>query len=296
MKNRVMMPGHGRVLALITMITAILGLTACDRQEFPKYNVLGGLRVLTVIADKPEASPGDTVTFTPILSDVNGAGRTISYSVQACIDPGVGIGAEPVCTQPDPTSLQSGTVVLPAGVSQTFTGPVSSFTLTLPDAATMFVGRRNRDLFNGVAYLVFYNISVTGGPSVNSFVRVLISDAAKTPKNLNPSSPVIEMNTIPMNDQTTIPTTSVDFRAVSPSDSIETYQFMSPDGSFKTITEELVTTWFVSDGTFDLMRTLGSSETAWTPPDPAPAGRGMVILVVTRDGHGGTSFRKLEMH
>ena len=77
-------------------------------------------------------TPGDTVTFTPILSDINGAGRTISYSVQACIDPGVGIGAEPVCTSPDPTSIQTGTVVLPAGASQTYTGPASSFTLTMP--------------------------------------------------------------------------------------------------------------------------------------------------------------------
>ena len=106
---------------LILVLILGVALAGCSRPDFPKYEALGDLRILTIVADLPEANPGDTVTFTPILSDLNGQGRTISYAVEACIDPGVGNGVSPACTDPDPTSLLSGTVVIAPGASQTGT-------------------------------------------------------------------------------------------------------------------------------------------------------------------------------
>src|ERR1700690_3653181 len=83
--------------------------TQCgNTNDLPKYQTLGGLRILTIVVSAPEANPGDTVTFTPVLSDLNGSGRTINYAVQACIDPGIGNGADPVCLNPDPSSMQTG--------------------------------------------------------------------------------------------------------------------------------------------------------------------------------------------
>jgi hypothetical protein len=268
----------------------------CNQPDFPKYNALGNLRILTVLTDLPEANPGDTVTFTPVLSDIGGQGRAINYSVHACIDPGLGIGAAPTCPSPDPGSIQSGTVTIPPGISQTYTGPVSSFSLTMPDADVLFANRSNVDLYNGVAYLVFYSVSVTDGSSVDSFLRVFVSSAGKAPKNNNPEITSIDLNDIPLSGVVPIPTSPVNFRATTPAGSAETYQVIQRDGSFSTRTEELVNTWFVSDGTFDFIRTIGNSENTWTPPETKPADRGMVILVVTRDGRGGAAIQKIEMN
>jgi hypothetical protein len=280
----------------VLVIGAVAILVGCNQTDFPKYNALGDLRILTVIADTPEANPGDTVTFTPVVSDLGGNGRELGYAVQACIDPGVGIGAVPACVNPDPTSLQTGTISISAGVSRTYTGPVASFSLTMPDAETLFANRSDADQYNGVAYLVFYSISVPDGPSVNSFLRVFITPGSKTPKNQNPVIASVDLNDVPVSGVIPVPTSSVNFRVTSPASSAETYQVMNTDGSFTTRTEELVTTWFVSDGLFDFIRTIGDSENSWAPPESRPANRGIVILVVTRDGRGGAAFQKLELN
>ncbi|MCK9419749.1 MAG: hypothetical protein M0R70_10255 [Nitrospirae bacterium] len=78
---------------LLALIVAFVTTQCGNEDNMPKYQALGELRILTVVASAPEANPGDTVTFTPVLSDLNGNGRTINYAVQACIDPGVGNGA-----------------------------------------------------------------------------------------------------------------------------------------------------------------------------------------------------------
>jgi hypothetical protein len=280
----------------LLVAAAFAVMAGCNQPDFPKYNELGNLRILTVLADTPEANPGDTVTFTPVLSDINGEGRTIAYSVHACIDPGLGIGVAPACPSPDPGSIQSGSVTIPASASQTYTGPVASFSLTVPDAAVVFANRSPVDLYNGVAYLVFYSISVPGGPSIDSFLRVFITPVDKSPKNRNPEITSIDLEDVPLTGTAPMPTSSANFRATSPAASSETYRVMQRDGSFTTRTEELVNTWFVSDGTFDFIRTIGNSENSWTPPEAKPAGRGMVILVVTRDGRGGAAVQKIEMN
>src|SRR3954463_2343007 len=112
----------------------VLELTGCAAGNLPDYIVLGDLRILTIIASSPETNPGDSVSFTPVVSDLNGQGRTLNYSVQACIDPGVGVGVTPGCAVPESGSIQTGTVVPSAGTSQTYTSPVSSFTLTMPSS------------------------------------------------------------------------------------------------------------------------------------------------------------------
>ncbi len=289
-----MIKPNSRRLA-ITLCLAI-ALSSCGTNNFPKYEDLGDLRILTIIVDQPEVNPGTTVTFTPVLSDLNGQGRAINFAVQGCIDPGVGIGAVPVCVAPDPASIQTGTVTIAPGASQTYTGPVSSFTLTMPDAATIFAGRSSTDQYNGVAYLVFYSISVPNGPTVNSFLRVIISSASKTQKNQDPVMSSVDINDSPITGIIPMPASSANFRVTYPPSSAETYQSMLQDGSVTTQTEELISTWFISDGAFDSSRTIGNTEDSWTPPDSKPVGRGGVIFVVTRDGRGGAAFQKVEMN
>ncbi len=273
-----------------------VALISCSTNNFPKYTALGDLRILTIVADLPEANPGDTVTFTPVLSDPNGQGREITYAVQGCIDPGVGIGAVPVCQSPDPSSLQTGTVTLAPGASQTYTGPVATFSLTMPDASVIFAGRSDADQYNGVAYLVFYSISVPNGPSINSFLRVIVSSSSKTQKNRNPVIASLDLNDSPITGIIPLPASAVNFRVTSPASSAETYETMNNDGTLRTQTEELVNTWFFTDGDFDFERTLGNSENSWGPPAAKPSNRGSIIFVVTRDGRGGAAFQAIEMN
>lgn len=274
----------------------VIMMTNCGRDDLPKYQALGDLRILTIVVSNPEVNPGDTVTFTPVLSDLNGQGRLINFTVQACIDPGVANGTDPTCLNPDPVSIQTGAITIPAGSSQTYTGPVAPFSLTMPDANTIFAKRSVVDQYNGVIYLVQYNISVPDGPAINSFLRVFVSTTSKMQKNQNPSITSVDLNDSPIPDTIPMPTSESNFRVISPASSSETYQIMQNDGSFLTRTEEMLNTWFVSDGAFDFSRTTDSTENLWAPPGSKPSNRGMVILVVTRDGHGGSAFEKIEMN
>ena len=279
----------------LAFIVAVMT-TNCGNDDLPKYQTLGDLRILTIIVSAPEVNPGDTVTFTPVLSDLNGNGRPINYAVRACIDPGLAYGADPVCTNPDPGSIKTGSVTIPPGTSLTYTDLVTSFTLTVPDESAMFAGRSPADQYDGVIYLVQYNVWIPNGPAINSFLRVFVSTTAKTQKNQNPSIASVDLNGSPVPNTIPMPTSASNFRVVSPASSSETYQVMQFDGSFLTRTEEMLNTWFVSDGTFDYNRTTGTTENLWSPPGSKPAGRGVVLLVVTRDGRGGAAFQKIEMN
>lgn len=281
---------------ILALIVAAMTMQCGNEDTMPKYQKLGDLRMLTIVVSAPEANPGDTVTFTPVLSDLNGCGRTINYAVQACIDPGVGNGTDPVCLNPDPSSIQTGTIAIPAGASQTYTGPVTPFSLTMPDAGIIFANRSIVDQYNGVIYLVQYNISVPNGPAISSFLRVFVSSTSKPQKDQNPSIASVDLNDSPIPDTIPMPTSESNFRVVSPASSSETYQVMQYDGSFLTRAEEMLNTWFVSDGEFDYSRTIGSTGNLWAPPGSKPSNRGMVILSVTRDGRGGSAFHKIEMN
>ena len=272
----------------------IFNLIGCSPNSLPNYTQLGDLRILGIIANTPETYPGASVTFTPILSDLNGQGRTLNYSVQACMDPGVGIGATPVCTTPDPINTLSGTVTPPAGASQTYTGPVPTFTLTMPNATTAFNGRSTTDQYNGVNYLVFYQIASSNGTTtVNSFLRVTVSSPTKTQKNLNPTLSSFQINGTTPTGVFTTPTTASNFSLIG---SPESYSIMQNDGNLSPSTEELITTWFLSDGTFDYSRTVANSGNSWTPPAAVPSGRGIVLLTITRDGRNGAVYQKIEMN
>jgi len=270
--------------------------TSCSRKKFTEYNILGDLRVLTIIVDQPEVNPGTPVSLTPVLSDLQGAGRTLNYSVQTCIDPGLGNGVKVTsCASPDTT--QSGTTTIPAGSGNTYTDAVSPFSVTVPDAATIFASASAVQQYNGIAYLVFYTLSVPGGgASVSSYVRVMVTATTKVTKNANPTITSVNLADSPIASPITMPIVAENLSVMSPVGATETYQVMRPPGSLSTMTENLVSTWFISDGTTQFQRTLGISENLWTPPDIKPTTRGLVIMVVTRDGRGGAVYQKIEMN
>ncbi|MFZ4405386.1 MAG: hypothetical protein ACOYOK_14905, partial [Pseudobdellovibrionaceae bacterium] len=167
---------------ILVFLAALL--VACSKDTFPKYVALGDLRILAIKVSAPEVNPGATVTLTPYLSDIGGDGN-LQYSWQACVDPGVGLGAEPTCDgNSTATSVTSGTINT-LNSANTYTATANTFAVTVP--STILVGRATVDSYNGVNYIVLYSVTNSTGTTVKSFKRIVVSLSSKTSKNSNPS-------------------------------------------------------------------------------------------------------------
>lgn len=257
-------------------------LAGCSSKDLPEYTQLGGLRVLALIANTPEVSPGDTVTITPVVSDILGAGRTLTYSATGCSDPGIAYGGVPTCVGAmDAVSLATGTVT-PA--TPRFTESAPTFSVTIP--ATALALRGETEKYNGVPYLVTYTLSASTGERVRAFRRILVS--TKTSKNQNPGAFTLTRDGAEM---LTLPASAVTVTRQIASGSAETYSYRDANGTLQTLGETLTTTWFVSDGSFSRYRTDGDEALTFTPPTAIPATHAVVIVLIVRDDRGGSGFK-----
>lgn len=276
------------------VLIACLGLLSCNKDTFPKYAQLGDLRVLTIkaLADQSEVNPGTTVTLQPVISDLNGGGRTLSVEIQACIDPGVSLGAQPQCAHPDTTTSSSfATSTLSTG--GTFTGDAPTFTIAVPALPLNFVIAPAYLKYNGVAYLIIYTVKAPDGTAVTAFKRLLVSDPSKTTKNKNPAIGAVTSAGAPLANSNTYSAAATDL-GVTFTTGAETYQVMGSDGSLSTAKESLTTTWFFTDGTMKFQRTGNNDSNHWEPSKPGT--RAAAIVVITHDGHGGEDYRKFEFN
>jgi len=260
----------------------------------PKYVQLGGLRVLALKATSAagsfaEFSPGETgITITPIVSDYQGGSRALSYEAVGCADPGVSAGSEPTCDgAADAVSLANGVVNI-TGAERT--GEATTFTVNVP--ATIFANRSAIDQYNGVNYLVTYALTAADGTTVKSFKRLPVSLASKTTKNRNPSIASVLADGATL---TALPSAAVEVGAAFSAGSEESYDVMRSDLSLRSETEELITTWFITDGELKLFRTIGTGTTKFTPPTAAPADHTAQLVGIARDERGGVSFIRVAL-
>lgn len=280
------------MLKLLYLSVLSLALTACSMDDLPKYSKLDRLRILALDVDQPEIqNPAGGVTnvqLTPYVSDVGGTG-TINLAVQSCLDPGVGLGAEPSCDGAQFASTVQNVTVSDAGGApvDTFGNPErtgkplsGAITVGLTIPAGLLAQYSAALQNNGVAYLITVT-ATRGSDVVRSFRRVLLS--TKTP-NTNPVLSDLLANGASL---TALPTgeASLTFAAGS---APESYTFVGGNGS-ETLTETFETTWFVADGNIDNPRTQTGESTVWESPGSAPSGRQAVVVGVLRDGRGGTS-------
>jgi hypothetical protein len=284
-------------------------LTGCASGTLPDYNVLGGLRVLAMIADTPEVDPtgGPTVHITPVVSDLN-LGRTLSWAATGCIDPGVGYGAPPSCANvPGATSLGSGAVGPLDAAKHTTTGAAPPVTVTIPP--TILTGHTPVDQYNGVAYLVVYTLTATDSAgatqTVTAFKRIIASTPSKTPKNTNPTLSDVTTGSQSLSaylSALAFPVAAGTSAVLGPAfgaGSAESYSQMNSDQTLSPVTEQLTTTWFISDGSITFYRTQNTDTNTWQPPQTQPTtsagqARSVVLVVVTRDGRGGEAYLQLE--
>ncbi|MCE3010940.1 MAG: hypothetical protein LW875_10045, partial [Proteobacteria bacterium] len=211
---------------------------------------------------------------------------SIQYSAQGCVDPGLGFGAEPTCEGvPGAVVLASNASLTAPGSVNDWTGAADSFNVNLPASGVIFAGKSAQEQFNGVSYLVTYSLQDSLGRSVKSFRRIVVS--TKTPKNQNPSSVSVLSNgsvftSYPLNSSVNL---SISIAGVG----AESFSEQLSDGSFRARSEEITTTWFISDGEMKFFRTLSGDVNQFTGPSALPSGRKAYVIAVTRDGRGGVA-------
>ena len=286
-----MKPSPIKTFAVYSAFTAVALLTFSSCSDgLPKYVLLGDLRVLAIKADPPEIAPGASSTITPWLSDIKGAGRTLTVTAVGCVDPGIGFGADASCDgRPDATSLTQGSVNLSG---PEFTGATSSFSVTVP--TDILQSRLPFDQFNGVAYLIQYTVSASDGSTVKSLKRVMVSNS--TSPNSNPSLTQILADGAAFSTRPANPVQlQADFPATGPQGP-ENYSRMQVDANLTNLTETFVTTWFISEGTVQYERTDGATQTKFTPAatSTTPATR-LQVIAVLRDGRGGEDIKAVSL-
>lgn len=284
-----------KFLNTLFSITLAYTLTSCMDSKLPKYVELNELRVLTLVVDKPEVSPGESVTITPIISDINET-TSLSFEAYGCVDPGVALGAEPSCANsPMKVGLSAGTITSTTNsdMAQNFTGTATSFNATIPIDAIIFNQRSDSDKYNGVGYLIEYKISNTNGQTVNAIKRILVSNKTSSEKNLNPVVDQLQSNGValgnndfPLNGKFTI-------NMLFATNSFQVYTLKKDDGSIENKSEEMTTTWFITDGALKYFRSTNQDSNEYQAPPTVPTTRKSFLISISRDSRGGATYKRI---
>jgi hypothetical protein len=257
--------------------------SGCSSNDFGKYNEIRSFRVLALKASAPEVSTGASPTITPVVSDIDGNGRTITYSVEACSDPGIGFGATPSCSgASDQTNLGTfNSSALNSG--NYYTSALTALTVTIP--STALSNRSTIEQYNGVAYIVIFTFTL-GGTQVKAFKRIIVS--TNPTKNNNPSLSDLKYGSQTGSSATVlISDTAASIFPTFSGTSRETYSSLTSTGETVTSVEDLDLTWFTTDPEFSLQRTTNDEANGLKNG----AGiRPKAIVVVVRDGRGGEDF------
>lgn len=267
---------NSHVPLLIAVIT-VISLLGCADSKLPKYYQLDGARILALQADLPEVAALTTVTITPLVTDVNGNGRTLTYVAEGCYDPGTAFGATATCDHDSTKTQTTGSITF---TDSRRTGTAPTFSITPP--AAVLAGRSTSDQFNGVAYLVVYKVTA-GSDTITAFRRIIVS--TKTPKNLNPALSSVT------SDGNPISTLPIEQKEIGVKVSAGAESFISKDAdlSERQSNESITVSWFISNGQLKLSRTDGDSKNFFSPPVSASRTPNFLVVVI-RDSRGGVSF------
>lgn len=276
----------------LILLSTSLGLLSCGDNNFPKYEALGGLRVLALTSTTPEVLAGSgSVSVVPFVSDVNGAGRALNYDAEACLAPTLDYGGDPTCAgNPTRQVLAQGSSITAGQLTATngYTGTVDTLTAAAPSAALLSALDSNFQ-YNGVPLLITFRV-YAGGESVNSFRRILVTTNGSKTLNTNPTLNDILASGSPIGG--TLPGSAVSLTPSYPSSGAgapESYTEFNRNGVSVSRSETFSMTWFISAGELSAARTLETAATQFTPPGSLPPLGRVVLVGVLRDGRGGVT-------
>jgi hypothetical protein len=278
-----------KIYLKILLGASIIFASACSKETFPKYIVLNGLRVLALQTGTPETNPGVAVTVTPYISDINNRGPW-TYSAEGCLDPGISYGASPNCTGNSTRTVFATNQNITSSflsAANVYTGSVDPITITAGLTSAVLTGRSAIETYNGVNYLLVYTISNSAGESVTSFRRIVITESGKTSKNSNPT--VSDLLAGGTSLSTLSAGTEYSLTASYGSGAAETYTGKDSSGNLTSLSETLLTTWFITDGEMKYYRTSSGDTNTYKTPDSFPTARRSIVVGITRDSRGGVT-------
>lgn len=272
---------------------SVIIISSCSNKKLPEFTRLDKLRIIALEVNTPEVDPGATVTVTPWVSDITEA-TGLTDSVSVCLDPGISYGASPTC-EGDGSKVDIRTNQALAITGSNFTGSASAFNVTIPADTVMFANKTSQQKWNGVNYLIQYKLKNSAGVEITAVRRIIVSETAKTPKNLNPVASLIlsdgvAMTTLPIGNKVNKVYLSTDMTTVSQ----ESFQSKNTDGNLIAESELVAVTWMVTDGETKYARSEIGANDQYTAPDSAPTGRKAHIFAVARDNRGGVKVLKVE--
>ncbi len=264
---------------LILFLIMII-ISSCGDDKLNKVETLGGFRILAIKASASEKTQanGLTVTATPYVSDVNGAGRSITGTVDGCVDPGVAYGADATCEGNSTKVSAAYTINGARGGTKLNSGwadPTAA--LSIPDA--IFTGRTTREKFNGVPFLIVFTF-VVDGSTYKSFRRIHITN--RTSLNTDPT-----LSSLKLNGGAIAKPSNGDSLSASYSGA-ETYDYMRVDGVTETRTEKLVMAWYVSEGELDISKATAAESVKYKSTPPSG---NLLVIGVLRDERGGVAVQ-----
>jgi hypothetical protein len=309
----------------------LLALAACSPDTMPRYSTVQSLRVLGLglsgAGNEAETSFNGAVfnpaslQVTPVLSDLHGGGRALSFNLYYCLDPGVGLGAPPTCE--GNASRIDVSQNAPVGTSGTFLSPEFTGTPALglsidlsamPPATLALYSARFATLtsvqkFNGIAILVFFELFPTASPTdkITAFKRLFLSEGRSL--NQNPGTG-LDLASEDGTSLVSFPTVETFLKAVVPASNLETYTAQDSSGTPQTLTESIEVAWFLTgpadiecsndkdcttDGFLALSRTTPGELNRFTPPKvPLPTGRERVLIGIVKDNRGGNAVLRVK--
>lgn len=318
-----------RTLAATFVLCSIL---ACSPETMPRYATIQGLRVLGLQIqsnggnDSEVGFNGTTFTpgsidLTPVISDLYGGGRPLSYNLYLCLDPGVGLGAQPTCSgNASRVDLETNTPIAQVGngdyVTPEFTGALAPITVNLNTSLTpvlplytaRFASLSSIDRFNGISILIFYEVfpTLSSEDKITTFKRLLISNGRALNQN-----PVVAGLDITREDGSALlplPTVETFLKAAVPASNLESYTVLDNSGNPQPLTETVEVAWFLTgpadiacsndkdcttDGFLALPRTSPGELNRFTPPKvPTPTDRGRILIGIFKDNRGGSAVRR----
>ncbi len=279
----------------LTLFVFLVFLSSCMDSKLPKYVELNSLRVLSLISDKPEVQPTNSVTITPIISDITET-STLSYQAVGCIDPGVALGVEPTCTSnPTKLSLAQGTITSASNsdMAQNFTGTAPSFIVVIPTDTVIFNQRSDVEKYNGLTYLVEYKLTNSKNQTVTSVKRILVSNKSSAEQNSNPVVTQLQSNGTALGNNDFPTAGKFNINILFSADSIQTYTLKKEDGTAQSRSEDLTTTWFITDGSLKYFRSSNQESNVYTAPDGVSPTRKSFLISISRDSRGGVTYKRI---
>jgi len=259
---------------------------ACEASGFEPEYLVDTLRVLAVQTDLPLAEPGESVHFTTMWADPNGAGRPIAWAWGTCLNPGS--AQIPNCAA-SMTSLSLGTDSFSATVPQNALDGVIAGEFGVIFAACAGTITLSRNPANGAPVTCTDSSGVVGRQGfVWGGTRVTV---VRGLRNQNPGidQVLVDGNAWGKNDALVLdPSVTHAFTYTATDGSAETY-----DIGTGPITEQLVGWFYVTTGAlvagYSSPDASGAFDMTYTPPTSGRT-RPVHLWLVLRDDRGGLSY------